>query len=165
MATDNSMNADMEANNVRKFVLSGDPNKAMQQMMDTIDSLRNLYVEENEALEAADTKRFLSLQNRKVSVARDYQAGAAQLIERKDELQHIDTVLKQQLMGKQEEFSGIVAENLKAMDRLRRGVQRLNDRIMTSAREAAQTKNVNYSEKGKLNKNERSVSIGLSESV
>jgi len=163
MATDKAMNTGQAR--ARSFVLSGDPNKAMQQMMDTIDQLRDVYVEENVALENADTNKFLSLQDRKISAARKYQAGTEQMIERKDTLAHIDAALKQQLFGKQEEFAGIIAENLKGLERMRRGVQRLNDRIMTSAREAAQTKNVNYSAKGKLNKNERAVSIGISESA
>lgn len=147
----------------RAIVLPADPNKAMQQMMDTIDSLREVYVEENAALESADTRKFMSLQDRKIAAARDYQSCTAQMMERRDELQHIDNALKQQLLNMQEEFAGIMAENLKAIDHMRRGVQRLNDRIMTSAREAARTKNVNYSAKGRLHTNERPVSIGLSE--
>jgi hypothetical protein len=163
MATDNSMQ--MGAKSQKTFVLSSDPNKAMQQMMETIDSLRAVYIEENSALQSADTKKFLGLQDKKIAAARNYQYGAEQMVGRKDELQHIDNALKQALMQKQEEFAGIMAENLKGLDRIRKGVQRLNDRIMTSAREAAQTKNVNYSNKGKLNKNERPVSIGVSESA
>lgn len=162
MATDRSMS---NQNPARSFILSGDPNKAMQQMMDTIDRLRDVYLEENAALQAADTKKFLRLQDKKIAAARNYQSGAEQILERKDDLTHINTALKQQMFVKQEEFAGVVAENLKSLDRIRKGVQRLNDRIMTSAREAAQTKNVNYSAKGKLNKNERPVSIGLSESA
>ncbi len=163
MATDRSMSGTQ--GRPKTLVLSGDPNKAMQQMMETIDRLREVYVEENEVLEASDTKGFLRLQDKKIAAARNYQAGAEQISERKGDLQHIDDALKQQLVSKQEEFAGIIAENLKNLDRIRKGVQRLNDRIMTSAREAAQTKNVNYSAKGKLNKNERPVSIGLSESA
>lgn len=168
MATDNSLNTrnlEPDAGHVKKLILSGDPDKAMQQMMDTIDSLREIYVEENKALLASDTQTFLRLQKKKISAARRYQTGAEQMRGRKDELQHIDNALKQQLISKQEEFSGIMAENLKAIDRMRRGVARLNDRIMSSARESAQKNNINYSEQGRLNKNERPVSIGLSESV
>lgn len=163
MATDKSMNTSQER--ARAFTLSGDPHKAMQQMMETIDQLRTVYLEENAALEQADTQKFLSLQDRKIAAARRYQAGTEQIVERKSDLQHIDNALKQQLFSKQEEFAGVIAENLRGLDRIRKGVQRLNNRIMTSAREAAQVKNVNYSAKGKLNKNERPVSIGISESA
>ncbi len=149
----------------KSAVLSRDPNRAMQQMMENIDSLREVYLEENEALAVADTKTFLRLQDKKIAAARNYQAGAQQLLGRKEELKHIDVALKQQLQEKQEEFSGIMAENLKSLDRLRGGVQRLNDRVMRSARDAAQHKNVNYSAGGQINKNERPFSLGLSESV
>lgn len=161
MATDKSIEQVRE----KTPVLSRDPDKAMQQMMDMMDALRNVYIEENSALATADTQAFLALQDRKIAAARTYQAGTEQLFNRRDELKHINIALKQQLQEKQEEFSGIMSENLKALDRLRGGVQRLNERIMSSAREAAQHKNVNYSATGSLNKNERAVSIGLSESV
>ncbi len=164
MATDKSINTpDMEQH--AAFSLASDPNKAMQQMMEMIDSLRDIYVEENAALKDSDTKTFLNLQDKKIEAARNYQTGSRQLLERKDELQHIDLALKEQLVVKQEEFSGIMSENLKALDRLRNGVQRLNDRVVKSAREAARTNNANYSASGSLKQNERSVSIGVSESV
>lgn len=150
---------------VKSFVLSGDPNRAMQQMMDTIDRMRGIYLEENAALATADTQKFLGMQEDKIAAVRRYQEGAAQILERRDELKHIDSALRQQLADRQEEFAGIMAENLKSLDRMRRSVQRLNDRIMNSAREAAQTRHVNYSAKGRLNRNERPVSIGLNESA
>ena len=65
----------------------------------------------------------------------------------------------------QKDFSGLMTENMKELDRMRRGVNRLNDKIMSSAREAARKRNVNYSQAGSLNINERAVSIGLSEQV
>ncbi len=160
MTTDQTLHNDYPA---ADFILSGDPNKAMQQMMQTIDTLRDIYVEENQALGQADTKRFLALQDRKITEARRYQVGARQLLERKSDLVHIDEALKQELAGRQEEFSGIMSENLKALDRFRRSIDRLNDRVMTTAREAVQAKNVPYGAGGNLHKNERPVSLGLSE--
>ena len=162
MATDNTIQNDQAA---KAFILSGDPNKAMQQMMDTIDSLREVYREENDALHRSDTKYFLGLQDRKIAIARDYQSGAQQLLERKSDLKHIDVALKEQLNDMQKDFSGLMTENMKELDRMRRGVNRLNDKIMSSAREAARKRNVNYSQAGSLNINERAVSIGLSEKV
>lgn len=164
MATDKSMN-NGAAEQGKKLVLSADPEKAMQQMMDTIDALRRIYVEENAALDTSDTKTFMRLQDRKIKAALNYQTGAEQLRARREDIARLGSGTRKKLIDKQEEFSGVMAENLKAIDRLRRGVQRLNDRIMTSARESAQKNNANYSRSGLLNKNERPVSIGLSESV
>lgn len=166
MASDKTLNTNNQSEAEAKAVpLARDPNRAMQQMMERIDSLRKIYIEENAALAAADTKMFLRLQDRKIAAARHYQAGAAQLLGRGNDLRHINEALRQQLQEQHEEFSGIMAENLKSLDRLRGGVQRLNDRVMCSARDAARHKNVNYSAGGQLNKNERPFSLGLSESV
>ncbi|HPF79224.1 MAG TPA: hypothetical protein PLF01_08045, partial [Alphaproteobacteria bacterium] len=49
-----------------RYVLSTDPNKAMQEMMLTIDRLRASLIEETAALKDADTKTFLSLQDKKL---------------------------------------------------------------------------------------------------
>ncbi len=163
MATDKSFNTE-SAEQPKTLVLSSNPNKAMQQMMETIDSLRDVYTEENSALLGSDTKKFLSLQSKKIAAARDYQNCSQQLLERGSDLQHIDIALKEELANKQEEFSGIMTENLKALDTLHKGVKRLNDRVVRSAREAVQN-HVNYSATGNLQKNDRSVSMGISETV
>lgn len=162
MATDKTIQNEQAT---KAFILSGDPNKAMQQMMDTIDSLREVYREENDALHSSDTKRFLGLQDRKIAIARDYQEGAQQMLERKSDLKGIDMRLKEQLVEMQKDFSGLMTDNIKELNRMRRGVNRLNDKIMSSARDTARKKNVNYSQAGSLNINERAVSIGLSEQV
>ena len=57
--------------------LSGSPDKAMQEMMKIIDDLRAVYIEETEALESADTMRFLNIQDKKMAVTRNYQIGRA----------------------------------------------------------------------------------------
>ena len=162
MATDKTIQNEQAT---KAFILSGDPNKAMQQMMDTIDSLREVYREENDALHSSDTKRFLGLQDRKIAIARDYQEGAQQMLERKSDLKGIDMRLKEQLVEMQKDFSGLMTDNIKELNRMRRGVNRLNDKIMSSARDTARTKNVNYSQAGSLNINERAGSLGLSEQV
>lgn len=153
-----TITADME-----KFALSGDPKKAIQEMMATIDALRSLYLEENEALEKSDTRSFMMLQERKIETARKYQSGIAQILERKDEIRAADPALRQRLVAMQEEFSSITSRNVQALERVQRGVKRLGERIMNAARDAAQKDVVNYGKKGVLNKYKGPVSIGLSE--
>jgi len=165
MATDKTIENTNNAIDTKTFILSSDPERAMQQMMETIDTLRDIYVEENEKLQSSDANGFLGLQDKKIEAVRHYHDGAQQLLQRKDDLAHIDQAVKDQLTEKQEEFTGIMSENLKAIDRLRNSVGRLNDRIMSTARNEAQKKNINYSKQGTINKNERSISIGVSESV
>jgi hypothetical protein len=167
MANEKSLNmGELEsAEAVRNFVLSRDPQKAMQEMMATIDALRAVYVEENEALANADTRTFVGLQDRKIAAANKYQSGIAQILARKDEIRAADPTLRARLVGMHEEFSALTAVNVQAIERLQRGVKRLGDRIMNAAREAAQKEAVNYGKQGQLNKYKGPVSIGVSESA
>lgn len=147
------------------FILSRSPDKAMQEMMEAIDALKVIYVEENEALTSADTNRFLSLQDKKLSAARNYQIGTEQILARKEEFKNIDPVLRQKLVAKQEEFAALGAANLDAIARVRKSVQRLGERIMGAARDAAKKDAPNYSARGNLNNGDRRVSIGINESA
>ena len=54
-----------------RMKLSRNPNKAMQEMMFTIDRLRSSLIEETAALKDTDTQTFMSLQDKKLDVARD----------------------------------------------------------------------------------------------
>jgi len=153
------------ASDLEKYALSAEPHKAMQEMMATIDSLRTLYMEENAALDKCDTRTFLTLQERKIESARRYQSGIAQMLERRDEMRTADPALRQRLVAMQEDFSNLTAANVKALDRVQRGVKRLGERIMNAARDAAQKEAVNYGKKGLLNKYKGPVSIGVSESA
>ena len=147
------------------FTLSRNPNRAMQEMMDTINDLRSVYEAENEALMAADTKAFAALLPQKAEIAHRYQEGAKQMIERREEFKSVDPDLKKKLQAMQESFSAVTSTNLSALDRVKRGVERLNDRIMKAARDTAQKENVSYSAGGSLNRNDRAVSVGLNESA
>ncbi len=120
-----------------QYVLSPDSNKAMQEMMGTIDRLRLSLTEETAALKDADTPTFMALQDQKIDVARDYLDGMTQMLARKDELKEADPTLKKRLeeMGKQ--FSETVHDNHAALGRMKNGMKRLGDRIMETARAAA----------------------------
>lgn len=146
--------------------LSGDPAKALQEMMDTIDSLRTVYEEETDALIKVDTMRFLQLQERKIETAATYQSRMEQTLKRREEMKKADPSLRERLLKKQEEFAAVADTNLKALDRMRNCVQRLSGRIMSAARRAAVSKNtINYSAGGSLNGVNRPVSIGINESA
>ena len=147
------------------FTLSRDPDKAMQEMMSTIDALRNIYMEENDALGASDTRRFLDLQDRKITAARQYQQGAEQIIARREEFTETPVAVKARLEEMQRDFSEIASVNLGALNKLRKSVRRMNDRIIHLARETVRNEGVNYGKNGNINKNDRRLSIGLNESA
>lgn len=143
-----------------------DPVLAMQEMMKKIDCLRAIYDEETDALLKADTMTFLKIQEKKIEAATDYQSGMSQMMKRKDAIRNFSPALRQELQKKQQEFSEIAQKNLKALERMRHSVHRLNERIMKAARSAVIAKNtVSYSATGALDGQKRPVSAGINESA
>ncbi|MCI5060243.1 MAG: flagellar protein FlgN [Alphaproteobacteria bacterium] len=145
--------------------LSRDPNKAINEMMVTIDALRNSLVEETNALNEADTQTFMSLQDNKLHIAGDYLEGMSQLLARKDELKSADPKLKKRLEEMRKDFADIAHENHAALQRMQNGMKRLGERIMEKAKEAAKKeKQIIYGASGHM-KQGLKASIGVNESV
>lgn len=126
-----------EASSKPKRRLPSDPNRAMQEMMLTIDRMRSSMILETAALKEADTRKFMDLQDEKLDVARDYLDGMSQLLARKDELKNADPALQDRLEAMRADFSEIAQENHAALERMKNGMKRLGDRIMETAREAS----------------------------
>ena len=125
----------MTASNTRETrALSADPARAMQDMMSTIDALRAVYAEETLALKSSDSPAFFALQDKKIHVAQEYHDRLSAFVARKDEMLKTNPDLKSLLRKKQAEFNDTSRENLEALDRMRRTVDRLGARIMKAAR-------------------------------
>lgn len=149
----------------KKYVLSKDPNKAMEEMMRTIDQLRGSLVEETAALKEADTTTFMHLQDKKLDVARDYLEGMGQMLARKDEIKQADPKLIERLEKMRSEFAEIAHENRAALERMKNGMKRLGDRIMETAREAARKeKQIIYGSSGQMQSGLKAT-IGVNESA
>ena len=116
-------------------MLSANANAAIQDMMQTIDALRGVLVRETQALENADTDSFMTLQEHKLSVAREYQSGISQLLARKDEIRAADPTLKTRLAAMQTDFHKTAQANHESIERMQRNMKRLGERIMSVARE------------------------------
>lgn len=123
---------------VRDFVLSNDPHRAIMEMMQTIDALRGVMIQETAALDKSDTEAFFGLQDQKLGIARDYQSGMSQLLARKDEIRSADPTLRTRLEAMQKNFHDTAIENRKSIERMRKGMERLGERIMRFARAAAE---------------------------
>lgn len=149
----------------QEFTLSDNPDKAMNEMMEAINSLRDVYIEETDALLKIDTMKFLQLQDKKISAARNYQSGVSQILQRRDEFKNATPATREELKKKQEEFSMLTNANLDALERMHKTVKRLGERIMSAARETAEKRSPNYSARGNMSKNKRGVSIGINESA
>ncbi len=165
MSNSNTTMMKTEISRAKDFTLPADPMKAMQEMMNTIDDIKSIYLKENEILNASDTKSFVALQEDKIAAARRYQRGAEQLIERREEFSGVESTVREKLEAMQKEFSVIAGQNLKSVDTLRRSAKRLNDRIMTLARETARKDSAHYSAHGALKTNDRLISMGINESA
>jgi septal ring factor EnvC (AmiA/AmiB activator) len=131
------VNPALDAQEKPRLKLSRDPNKAMNEMMFTIDRLRGVLIEETTALNDADTKRFLDMQDQKVDIARDYLEGMDQLIARKNEIKQADQDTIKKLEDMREDFGKIAHDNHAALSRMKNGMKRLGERIMETARETA----------------------------
>ncbi len=148
-------------------VFSKNPNAAIQEMMGTIDSLRNIYKRETDALEAADMKTFLEMQSEKLKAARAYQEGIEQILDRKDEMKTVNPLLKKRLEDMQRDFTDLSVKNMDALKRMGRVTDRLGNTIRVAAKNAAvKSRSFSYGENGTLKSSEKkSVSMGVSETA
>ena len=149
----------------REFTLSKNLDRAMAEIMGAIDELRRVYEDENTALRACDTKRFLALNARKLQAVSDYQACVRQVVQRRAEFARVHPEIRTRLMALEADFTALATENLELLSRLSKSVQRLGQRIKRAAIEAVQKKSVNYGASGSLTRVERPVSIGINQSA
>jgi hypothetical protein len=147
-------------------VLSANPVQALQDMMKTLDNLRAVYEEETRALRLSDIKAFFALQNKKIAAAQEYHAGIAELVNRKDELLIVHPDMKSLFNRKHDEFSAVAHDNIEALDRMRRTVDRLGNRMVRAARDSAARDSVSYSAHGHLTgSRNKPVTMGMNESA
>lgn len=142
--------------------LSSNPKKAMQEMMDTIDELRAIYQQETQALMQSDSSVFMSIQDAKLSAARNYQDGIAQMIARKEEMKDVDPVLKNQLRTMQADFSKLATKNMRALQRMQNAMERFGGTLREAARDAVKKeRSTSYTANGKMCVDEtKSISAG-----
>lgn len=149
----------------KKRNLPRNTDRAVQEIIGIMDDLTKCLTDENEALENADIQRFMALQDRKIKITHKYNDGMQQLQARKDELKALSPEKKQALLKIRKSFSVLTQENLAHIERMRGSVGRLNGHIMNSARRYADKKGVNYSNHGHIQKESRSLSMGINESA
>lgn len=147
------------------LTLPADPSRAMQEMVVLIDAMRKIYIEENDILRASKTREFMDLQPRKLETTRNYHDGISQMAARREDFKSVAPELKELFRMKQNEFRIVAEENLESLDRMRRSVNRLNDRIMSAARKAIERDGVNYGAHGKMKNSNNSIPVTLNESA
>jgi len=149
------------------MILSASPEKALKEVIATIEDLRSLYIAENLALEAADTNAFMGLQDKKLETAKLYQSGIEQIMARKDEMKRVDPALKRKLTRMQEDFHDITSKNKTSIKRMQRTMDRLSNTIRNAAKDAVNRQQAtSYGECGRLHMTDkRMVSTGITETA
>ncbi len=143
--------------------LPSNPNAAMIEMMYIIDNFRSLMLRETDVLESADARGFLDLQEEKLTIARQYERGMSQMLERKEQIRAADPSLRQRLEAMQRTFHDVTQRNLSGLERMKQGTQRLHERIMMAARDTAINETrFTYGAAGTMQNGGRA-SIGISE--
>ncbi len=153
---------------VHHGILSRDPNKAMQEMMESIDLLRNVYERETQALLNSDTKGFLSIQNEKFESAKAYQMSVEEMLARKDEMRNIDPDLRRKLEKMQSDFAELSQSNMVALQRMQRSMERLSGTIRSAVKDAVKKDRVvSYGQTGRLEDggDKKRISTSLSETA
>ena len=125
-------------NQMGPFTLSRNPAKAMQEMMDTINHLHQVYIKETDALNDSDTNGFLNLQEEKLTAAHHYQDHISQIIQRKDEMRNLDPSMRRKLQNMHDELSRLGQKNARALERMKKGVDRLAGTLRNAAKSAAE---------------------------
>jgi len=136
-------------------------------MINSISRLHDVYHAETDALESADTKRFIELQQDKLVAAKDYQSQAQYVLLHKKDVVNAAQPLKEKLEALQGEFAEISKRNNVALERMRRTTDRLSNSIRTAAKKAAQNKvAVNYGARGTMQSDDRKIiSTGIIETA
>lgn len=146
-------------------LLARNPDKAMQQMMDTIDVLRMQMIAETEALKDTNTQEFMRLQDDKITISQRYARSMEEMIERKEEMRKARPALIEKLKAMRAEFATITQENIIEIEKMSKGMKSLETRIMEAARKEAQKGNqFAYGASGRLN-NGLTSTIGINEAV
>jgi hypothetical protein len=154
------------SNRIENASVSADPARVMQDLMQSMDALRDLYKQENTALKTADTPAFFALQEEKIQLAQNYQSQMERVLSRKDDVLLVHPDFKSLVRKKQEEFTQLATENLTSLSRMRRTAERMGQRIIDAARIAARQESVSYGATGDLNSTRANpVTTGINESA
>lgn len=162
MTSENTMHHMTET---KGFMLSRNPERAMEETIKHIETLQRVYEAETQALIDVDSKAFMQLQDEKLRAAQMYQNSIQEIISRKAEMVNVNPRLKDKLMAMQKDFQDMATVNKAALERMQRGVRRFGDTLRTAAKRIVNNRSA-YGENGQMKENtKKRVSIGLSETA
>ena len=150
---------------VKDFILSRQPDKALAEMVQVFDRLRVAIEEENIVLAACDARRFIKIKDRKAFAAADYHSGMRQLIQRKHEFQGMQSHMRAHILAMEMEFRQLSTRNLELIGRMLKSAERLGARVKHATIEAVRRRAPNYGAGGSLTETRRPVSMSLNRSA
>ena len=150
-----------------KATRQSSPNRLIKDVMESLEGLQSIYETETNALEAADTKTFLEIQEKKLLFADQYRHCIERSIARKNEIKQADPELKKRLQEMQSSFSELTLKNVNALQRMQRCSERLGNTLRNATKTAIQKKrNLGYGETGIMKDNRKQrITVSLSETA
>lgn len=141
-------------------------NKAIDSIVVSAQDLTEILNQETACLKAADTKGFKALHDQKTEFTQRYEAQFTKLIANKEQLKGAPVSELERLQEARKNVINASKENLEALKRTNKSLNRLSERILNLARENQQASTATYSSKGSLYTNDkRPISVGLIETV
>jgi len=129
----------------KKTAVTGD----IAEMLKLIDAFGNLLKRETAALVAYDFKTVDALQSEKRTLAGKYQEQAQILSARRTDMAAVDLGLREKLLRARAQFTVLLNDNLRALERAKNSAGRLIERILDTARRAViNERHTHYSAKG-----------------
>lgn len=149
----------------KPLALSKDPRKAVHQMMAVIDTVKDVYIRETDALKRLDVKTFHAMQEEKMMAALSYQSGVQQMMQRREEIRKAAPDIRMELEEKHAEFTVLLDKNMKAIARAKHTMGRLMERIKEAAQDSVEKDYaLSYGETGSMAKRKKQpLTTGISE--
>lgn len=143
---------------------SGTSPAAINSIILSAENLTEIIEKETACLRVADSHGFKSLHAQKESFAHSYEAQFQKLIANKGELKALAPEDLQRLTQARKKMTDASIENFAAMERTKRSLNRLSERIMKLARNQSQHNTNLYSSSGALYSSQGTAkSIGIGE--
>lgn len=142
----------------------------LQETITLINAFKRLVEEETAALDKGDFAHVDTLQNHKRKLAKAYQNQVEDLHTRAKEVQNASEIMRAQLVEARTAFTLTLAENMRALERMKNSCGRLVERILDAARRALQQKLPDapqaYGATGRrVFSNKKTLSMGLNEQL
>ncbi len=137
--------------------------QSTKDLVPLLQQLISLYEFENILLQQADSKKFLILQDQKITLSMRYESVMKDLLGAGSELRDlIPAPLKNTIQQLRVQMANIADQNLKALDRMQKTTDKMNDLILLAVRHAASSPNPAYNTSGTLYQSmPKTVSVGV----